>query len=284
MAITSLEGLYTALSAGKTRKGIFQKATSNGAASAAGRYHELFTATGIPAAGSFTGTAGVATVMNASTQGALNAGNATVTPDIKHLLLGEAFSPTATVVPSRLLIMDFLLYYPALVVTGAPTTLNNTATLPRYTTGEGVMGFVCVQSALGATQPALTFTYTDQAGNAGNVALAMTSPANSAPVSTCFQNNGGLFIPLVGTDTGIRSVQSYTLATGTTGTVALVLAKVLADIPIYVINTSTKVSYAVDQTSLPIVQDNACLGMVMLAGGAMVASASIQGSVDTVWG
>lgn len=284
MAITNLNQIYSSISSGKSNKGVYQKATSNGAASAAGRFHELFTATGIPTAGSFTGTAGTAVVMNGATVGALNVGTVTVTPDTKHILAQEVFSPTATVVPARLLLLDLLLYYPALVVTGAPTTLTNGVSLTRYTSGEGVMAFVAVQSALGATQPALTFTYTDSAGNTGNVASALTSPVASAPVSTCFANNGNLFMPLTTGDLGVRSVQSYTLATGTTGTVALVLAKPIADIPIYAINTSTKISHVVDGDLLPKVEDNACLAYVMLAGGAMVASSSIQGTITTVWG
>ena len=149
MAIQSLDNMMASISGGKYNKGYFQKVSVNATASAAGRWHEFFTANGIPSAGAFSGTAGVATQMTESTAGALNVGQSTVTPDIKHLLNIKAQSPTATLVPTTMYLVDFLLYYPALVVTGTATTLNNTATLPRYTNGEGVMAFAAVQTTLG---------------------------------------------------------------------------------------------------------------------------------------
>jgi hypothetical protein len=91
-------------------------------------------------------------------------------------------------------------------------------------------------------------------------------------------------MPLAGADTGIRKLDSYTLASGTTGTVAAILLKRLATFPIYAINTGTKISYAVDFPSLPIIAPNACLGFLLQCGGAMAASSSIQGELQTVWG
>lgn len=284
MAINGLDSMITALTAGQTSKGVFQKATSNAGASAAGRWHEFFTATGIPTAGTFSGTAGVATVMNGSTQGGFNVGTTSVSPSIKNLLSMKIQSPTATLVPATFYLVDYLLYYPACVVTGTATTLNNTATLPRYTTGEGVMAMIAVQSALGATQPALTLTYTDEGGNTGNVGLAMTSPVASAPISTLFLNNGSPFLPLATTDKGVRKIDSYTLATGTTGTVSMVLVKVLAEIDLYAINTGTLVDYVSQIPSFPKIEDNACLGLIGVPGGAMAAASVFSGTLTTVWG
>jgi hypothetical protein len=283
MTISSFDSIISSISNGKSRKAIFQKASSNGATSAAGRFHELFTATGIPSAGAFSGTAGVATAMNASTTGALSIPS-TVSPDVMHLLNINAFSPTATGVPSRLILCDFLLYYPACVVTGTPTTLNNTATLPRYTDGQGVQAVIAVQSALGAASPALTLSYTDQSGNTGNSAAAHTSPVNSAPISTLFQTSGAPFLQMVGADSGIRKIDSYTLASGTTGTVAFILVKPLAEIPLAVVNTTVGQNMLAEIPSLPKIEDGACLGFIMLTGAAMVAACSFQGSAEFVWG
>lgn len=284
MAINGLDSMITALTAGQQNKGVFQKFSSNAATSAAGRWHEFFTANGIPTAGAFTGSAGVATVMNGSTQGGLNVGTTSVSPSVKNLLSMKIQSPTATLVPATFYLVDYLLYYPACVVTGTPTTLNNSATLPRYTDGEGVMAMIAVQSALGATQPALTLTYTDNAGNTSNTGLVMTSPAVSAPISTLFLNNGSPFLPLAGTDKGVRKIDSYTLATGTTGTVSMVLVKVLAEIDLYAINTGTLVDYVSQIPSFPKIEDNACLGLIGVPGAAMVASSVFSGTITTVWG
>lgn len=283
MAINGMDSLIAAFSAGQSAKGLFQKATSNAATSAAGRWHEMFTATGIPTAGSFTGSAGVATVMNASTQGALYTGAASVSPDIKNLVSWKIQSPTATLVPASFYLVDFLLYYPACVVTGTPTTLNNTATLTRYTDGAGVFPIIAVQSALGAASPALTLTYTDQSGTGSNVALALTSPVNSAPISTLFLNNGSPFLPLATTDKGVRKIDSYTLASGTTGTVAMILVKIIAEIDLYAINTGVLADYIANTPTFPKIEDDACLGIIGVCGGAMVASSVLSGTITTVW-
>jgi len=282
MAINGMDSLIAAYSAGQSAKGYFQKATSNAATSAAGRWHELFTATGIPTAGSFTGTAGVATVMNASTQGALYTGTASVSPDIKNLVSWKIQSPTATLVPASFYLVDFLLYYPACVVTGTPTTLNNTATLTRYTDGVGVFPIIAVQTAHGAAAPALTLNYRDPSDNDQN-GLVMTSPVNSAAISTCYLNNGSPFLPLATTDNGVKRINSYTLASGTTGTVAMVLVKIIAEIDLYAINTGVLADYIANTPTFPKIEDDACLGIIGVCGGAMVASAVLSGTITTVW-
>lgn len=283
MAITGLDSIYAAKAAGKYNKGYFQKVSSNAAASVAGHWHEFFTAGGIPAAGTWSGTAGVATQMTAATQGAFNIGTASVTPDIRHATSLKMQSPTATLVPGTFYLVDYLLYYPACVVTGTPTTLNNTATLPRYTDGAGVMCMVAVQTANGAAQPALTLSYTDQAGNTGNTGI-LTSPVNSSAISKLYLNNGNPFLPLSGTDTGIRKIDSYTLASGTTGTVAFVLVKVLAEIDLYAINTGNLMNFTTGDDILPTIEDNACLGIMGSCGGAMIASAAFSGTLSNIWG
>lgn len=283
MAITGLDSAYAAAAAGQTNKGLFQKVSSNAAASVAGHWHEFFTASGIPAAGAFSGTAGVATQMTSATQGALNIGTAAVTPDVRHLTSIKIQSPTATLVPATFYLVDYLLYYPSCVVTGAATTLNNTATLPRYTDGVGVFPIIAVQTANGATQPALTLTYTDADGNTGNTGGVLTSPAASSAISKLYLNNGSPFMPLSTTDKGVRKVDSYSLATGTTGTVAIVLVKVIAEIDIYAINTGNLNDYFSGNDILPRIEDNACLGFIGVAGGAMIASSVFSGTLNNIW-
>ena len=283
MAINGLDSMIAAFTAGQSNKGLFQKTSSNAGASTAGRWHEFFTANGIPTAGSWSGTAGVATQMTAATTGALNTGTASVSPDVKNLVSWKMQSPTSTLVPATFYLVDYLLYYPACVVTGTATTLNNTATLPRYTNGDGVMAMIAVQTALGAASPALTLTYTDEAGNTGNTGLALTSPGNSAPISTLFLNNGSPFLPLAGADKGVRKIDSYTLASGTTGTVAIVLVKVLAEIDLYAINTGVIADYVASIPTFPKIEDNACLGIIGVCGGAMAASSVFSGTLTTVW-
>lgn len=284
MGFSSIDDLITEITTnGKFYRSNFQKISTNAAASAAGRWHGTFSYTGVPATGGFSGTAGVAVAMNKDSPGALFL-NGSVSPDTRHLLNIGAFTPS-TMPPATLILCDFLLYYPSCVVTGTPTTLDNTITLPRYTDGVGVYCFVEVQALLGATMPALTLTFRDQ-GDVARTGL-LTAPVASAPISTCFASFGGLWLPFPNVSpvvTGVKKIDSYTLATGTTGTVAFVLAKPLATIPILAVNVASERDYLMQLPSLPRVYDNACLGFVMVVGGAMVASANLSGYLEMGWG
>lgn len=284
MGFSSVDDLVNEITTnGKFWRSTFQKTSSNATTSAAGRAHSYFTATGVPGPGTYSGTAGVATQMTSNTSGALTMSPSSVTPDTRHLLTMNAYTPSTVTTPATLILCDFLLYYPACVVTGTATTLDNTATLPRYTDGIGVQCFVEVQTALGAASPALTLNYRDTDNNDQN-GLALTSPANSAPISTIFQNSGGVFLPIAVGDRGIKRINSYTLASGTTGTVAFVLVKPLAEIPLLAANTASERDFLSQLPSLPQIQDGACLGFIAVIGGAMTASQTIMGKIEMGWG
>lgn len=284
---SSLDDLISEMtSGGKTQDFWFQKITSNGATGAAGRWYELFTGTGFPAAGTFSGTAGVATVLAASSVGAMPL-NADVAADTRHLLNATVWSPTATVPVANLILVDFLMYYPAIVVTGTPTVFTQSTGLPRYQDGIGVQAFVCAQSAFGAASPALTFTFTSvsSAGAAtGSRTAVMTASANSAPISNILLNGGSQFFPIPSGDVGVKSVQSYTLASGTTGTAAIVLCKPLMQIPITQQYLASERETLFQLASLPRIYDGACLGWILQPGGAMVVSSLVQGRAQYAWG
>lgn len=284
MGFSSVDDLINEITTnGKIFRSIFQKTHTAAATSAAGRVHEFFTATGIPSPGGFSGTAGIATVCNSSTAGALNLNGATVTPDTRHIINAGAVTSSATIAPAQLMLVDLLLYYPSLVVTGTATTLDNTATLTRYTNGNGVMLVTFVQTVLGAAAPALTYTYTDNSGNTGNTSV-LTSPVASAPVSTAFQFNSQPFAAMSGGDTGVRSVQSYSIATGTTGTVAAALVKPLLTLPLAAANTQTIMDTLFQMPSLPQIQDDACLVWMVQIGGSMTTAQTISGHVEMAYG
>lgn len=110
-------------------------------------------------------------------------------------------------------------------LTSAQTTGLPTAALTRYTSGEGVMAAVIVHSAIGPSATTFTISYTNQAGTSGRTSTATQIGA------TNFNGVGTLLmIPLAAGDTGVRSVQSVTIAatTGTAGNFGIVLFKPLA--------------------------------------------------------
>lgn len=111
-------------------------------------------------------------------------------------------------------------------VTTPQTTNLPTATLTRFTSGEGVMAGLCIFSNIGGTATTVTVSYTNQAGTPGRISTAtvigLTNGSNSA--------GRILPIPLAAGDTGVRSVESVTLAgtTGTAGNFGVCLFKPLA--------------------------------------------------------
>lgn len=281
MGFTSVDDLIAEITAGKTLKMPYQKTSNNAAALVAGYWAETLQWAGTPPAATLSGTPGTAEALNDSRTGSwYHGGN--VDPDTKHILNLLKATPTTTICPATVLLVDFLVMYPSLVVTGAPTGLTPTA-LPRYTDGNGVKAIVSVISALGATTPTLTFTYKDNLDQ-NRVAGGHSAPGASAPLSSLFVTDGVPFIREATGFRGMKTLESYTLATGTTGTVSAFLIKPLATIPLLALNTPTERDYVYQLPSLPQIKDGACLGFLVNVGGAMIASAKHFGLMDVAWG
>lgn len=231
--------------------------------------------------GSWSGSAGVATSCSESTAGAIYHGG-NVSPLGKHLIGWTSTQQTTSVASSGIeFLVDILLYYPSCVLQSTPTTLDNTVTLPRYTNGDGVrLGIFC-QTSIGAATPTLTLTYTNSAGT-GSRTTTVTAYTASIVSSRSFL--GSFFtVPLQGTDSGIRSIDSYTIDSGeTTGTVVFVLFK-----DICLMNTSQQVFtekafYSTSQ--LKKIEDDACLSMLVIPQGNLPASRNQFHSLEFAWG
>jgi hypothetical protein len=110
-------------------------------------------------------------------------------------------------------------------VTTPQTTNLPTAALTRYTSGEGVMAGIIILNQVGNTLTTVTVSYTNQAGTSGR-----TSTATSFGQTTFREINIFIPIPLQAGDTGVRSIESVTLAgtTGTAGNFGVCLYKPLA--------------------------------------------------------
>lgn len=147
-------------------------------------------------------------------------------------------------------------------VATAQTTNLPTAALTRYTDGAGVMMGLTIYTQIGTTATTVTASYTNQDGTAGQVSPAVFIG------STSFRNAGQLILlPLAAGDTGVRSVESVTLAatTGTAGNFGVTLFK-----PLAMICTDIAGPMSQDMVGggllggLPEVLDNACLVPFMM--------------------
>ena len=151
------------------------------------------------------------------------------------------------------------------IVATAQTTNLPTAALPRYTTGAQVWIGLEIYTAVGATATTVTANYTNQAGTAGRTTKAVAfggSGTNSAGTI--------VILPLADGDTGVRSVESVTLAatTGTAGNFGVtlimplfVLPPAYGGIPESIYANGLMAGKMIELVS------NACLGVLTKANG-----------------
>jgi hypothetical protein len=110
----------------------------------------------------------------------------------------------------------------------------------------------------GAGTPTVTLTYTDSAGNAGNTG---TFTAVTTPTAGTFEIFG-----MAAGDTGVRAPTSFIQsATRTSGTMHLVLFRVLAQVEV----TSANIGNAVDAltSGMPRIYNDSVLQLVWIPSG-----------------
>jgi len=296
MALTSIDALLTAISAGQTEKTQFVRTIQTGATSAAGRWHELLSlTTGTGGGMTLTGTAGTGIVMNASTAGRIPIG-ADVGTSAKRRLVGmSAWTPSTLLVPGVLLLTDIIHIYPSLVLVTTPSTLSNHPTWTgtgdtRMTSAVGVQASLLLTTASSAAGQQ-TLTYLDQAGNSQAQSGSMFGVVAAHPAG-CFEAQvgltataGGLNMGLATGDTGVQRVSSYTITTNaTSGVGCIILHRPIATIPLVAANTPGERDFLNQFPTFPRIYDDACLGLFCLIGGALTASTGVvQGELNTVW-
>ena len=236
---------------------------------------------------------------DATMQGCIWPGDLISGTATKHLLTMSAQTAGATTVPITLLLVDLLGCYARIDGnTGSAITLANTLTLPRYTSGTGVMAYSVVAPATtGATAHNCSMTYTNQAP-AGSRSLPQSVAATVSAVNSHIYHSGtaanniGPFLPLQAGDTGIRSVQTWqqSAANGTASTFTnLVLAKPIMELQLTTQFLLSERDMLNQFPSLPLIQEaaatkNACLSWIAYAGAATPASTNFFGVNRYAWG
>lgn len=215
-----------------------------------------------------------------------------VSSDTKHLVNAGFWVNAAVHAPCVIQIVDLLGVYPRIMTnSGTAQSLNNTATLPRYTDGKGVRAYYSLGVAPGANAQTFTMAYTNQADASGRAPGATVANTASAIVSHLHHsgvaaNNFGPFLPLAAGDTGIKSVQSVTLsaASASAGELNLFLCRPIATIPVTTAFVAAERDFFNQLPSLPRIYDGACLGFLVFSGGVIAAGNGFQGYLDFAWG
>ena len=159
--------------------------------------------------------------------------NDAVYPKTKHLSRIMSITSTANAVPSVLKLCDYLLYYPLVDMDSTDQQdMDNTVTLPRYSTGFGVkmMAVATAPFTGGAT---LSISYTNSDGISGRTTsvVSITGAGNMGSLihGGVLANSTGPFIPLQSGDNGVRSIEQVTFNSPNGGLCSLVLVKPLCD-------------------------------------------------------
>lgn len=229
---------------------------------------------------------GVAKAVYQSTDGGLFHG-ADVSPSEKYLRTVTAISATATALPLNMYLCDYLLYYPSIDDgTTDPQILDNTITLPRYTTGLGVQ-ILAINVAARTGGQQFSVSYTNSDGVAGRTSQTVTQNSTSSigtvvTSQTNIQASGNPFIGLQSGDSGVRSIESVTMLGADVGLFSLILVKPLAQICLRGVDAPVEKDFLLCQEELPKIYDNAYLSILCLPQGALNATA-LFGDLKCIW-
>jgi hypothetical protein len=175
-------------------------------------------------------------------------------------------------------------------------THTMTMQMPRYQDGVGCEAFFVSQTAPTAGGPNLSASsYTNTAGTAGRSfqgSVTMGAAADAYATRVLHSGNAagryGAFMPRLGGDTGIKSIESFTWSGGVaytgSGVTALVVARPLLDITIPLSGTWCERDLVNQLPSMPKVEDGACLAWMFFSTGVTTASSPITTALDFAWG
>ena len=253
----------------------------------AGVWFDLSMSPGNPAPNYFIGSPNVFVPMKQSTDGGLRHGG-NVAPRKKYLRKLMALSTVTTPISGRLL--DYLGFYGFVDESVTDEQfMDNTVGLTRYANGNGVMLMPVVVAGHTGGQP-FTVKYVNQDGVSDRItqtAVMGTQVTNgtilhSQQAGTAYVNNGP-FLTLQAGDTGVRSVQSVTIGgVGDVGLFALVLVKPLATFSLFGNDSATEVDYLVDTPTIPEIQNDAYLNLIVMPNG-QIAGSTLLGTIETTW-
>ena len=182
MGFTSIQDLVDEIALGKFYRADSFKTTLNGMVS--GSWYDHSGLAGYPVANTFPGTAlawrgcNEATGNGTDIFGLQHGGN--VSPNTKHITTVGAIANNSNFVGSMLMLVDLQGYWPGIQNnTATVQTLTGTPTL-RYANGVGVRAYMVQTTAAGNTSQTFSYSYTDNAGNTGNVVSGIPlNPGNN---------------------------------------------------------------------------------------------------------
>lgn len=271
-----VKDIVDAVENGRINTVSFRKVPSQ--ASTAGTWCDLSMASGNPSPNFYSGNELTATYFDSNKGIYKGTGN--------YLFEMMAQTSGANATPSTLMLCDYLMFYPQIDMDSVDQQFtDNTLTLPRYTSGDGVMMFVVAQYPyIGGVD--FTVTYTNSDGVSGRTTgLVRTNTATNIASfihSGSFANSFGAFLPLQSGDRGVRYVENITFLSPNGGLGAIVLVKPLYNIILRELQSPSESNCFKDSALLPKIEDGAYLNFLCLPN-ASIAGVPISGILKTIW-
>lgn len=270
MAFTSYDDIITSIAAGKQQQRFFHKVVSS--QMVAGGGHSLWMFGSMPVAGSTGGTTpGLWTAQDSSTTGAIAFANPSG-GDLLHLVLFGCNPSAANA--GTMLLYDRLGQIEYLPLQGNTTVSITSDFTARLDSGEGaqIFGEITTTGAMATTAPVFQITkYTNQAGTTLRASEVVTgNTIANASAQGRFPYTNKWFIGLQAGDTGVRSVEEFSLTTSTATSgvkMNLVAARPLTYIPMNASNVYVERDCVLATVRLPRIRDNACLALAVMSAG-----------------
>lgn len=222
-----------------------------------------------------------------------------VAPNTQHLKTVNVMTAnTASAVNARqrLILCDYLLYYPFLDTDaiGEEQFCQNTVddplipSIPRYTSGS----VIAVAQSAASTVGTFTFNYTNQAGVAGKISQAHKTFAVAGGGQVVSANGAGgsynPFLLLASGDSGVQSIQSVTFTGAGGGLMALVIVKPLFNGYVTqecrgALGAADEFRTIIDAAGAPQIKDGAVLNFFAEGTQGSLASSQLVGFIETMW-
>lgn len=258
----------------------FRKISSQ--ASTAWTWVDLSMASGNPSPNFYSGLELTATTLDWN-KGIYHWQNVTWQKVLKDLSVQTA---TANAVPITMTMCDYLLFYPQIDMDSVdPQAMDNSTTLPRYESWDGVRMFLVAQYPyIGWVNFVVTYTNSDGVAwrSTWTIRMNTVTTISSFVHWTTVQGSYGGFLPLQTWDRWVRSVENITFSGAGGWLWAIVLVKPLANITINEITAPSETSFIKDITSMPEIKNWAFLSFIACPN-ASIASAPIFWTANFVY-
>lgn len=287
MGFSNIGQMVDAEQAGKLKYAGFRKAPA--VVTVAGTWLDYSMIPGTPPPQYYAATPLVAQTLSSADGGIAHGGN--VTPSTKYLRRLTAMATGAGGVPQRILLLDYLMFYPFCDMGSADSQeMDNTQILLRHTTGDGVKMMAVLVAPHSLAGDTFTVTYTNELGQPGRITPSHTMTTGAAVNATILttQSAGagriGPFMVLQGKDNGVRSIESVQCTNGfDVGLFTMVLVYPLADFMVREITAPVEKDWFTDAgAAVPAIVDGAYLNFISCPSGS-VTGVPLFGDVSFVW-